>query len=50
MADKEIFRLNDEISFRKCSLFDNESLSFGDCTNFSTTERNWRTYYYCKGW
>jgi len=47
MADKEIFRLNDEISFRKCSLFDNESLSFGDCTNFSTTERNWKTYYYC---
>lgn len=25
MADKEIFRLNDEISFRKCSLFDNEN-------------------------
>ena len=47
MADKEIFRLNDEISFRKCSLFDNERLSFGDCTNFSTTERNWRTYYSC---
>ncbi len=47
MADKEIFRLSDDISFRKCSLFDNESLSFGDCTNFGTIERNWRTYYYC---
>jgi len=47
MSDKEVFRLNDEISFRKCSLFDNESLTFGDCTNFNTTERNRGTYYNC---
>ena len=47
MADKTIYRLNDEISFRKCSLFDGDQLTFGDCTNFSTAERNWRTYYCC---
>ena len=45
MGDKEIYRLNDDISFRKCSLFDDDKLTFGDCTNFSTLERNWRTYY-----
>lgn len=47
MGDKEIYRLNDDISFRKCSLFDDDKLAFGDCTNFSTLERNWRTYYSC---
>ena len=47
MSDKTIYRLNDEISFRKCSLFDDDKLTFGDCTNFSTAERNWRTYYGC---
>lgn len=47
MGDKEIYRLNDDISFRKCYLFDDDKLTFGDCTNFSTLERNWRTYYSC---
>lgn len=47
MEEKKIYRLNDDISFRKCSLFDDDKLSFGDCTNFSTAERNWRTYYSC---
>lgn len=47
MDDKTIFRLNDDISFRKCSLFDGEKVAFGDCTNFGTSERNWRTYYCC---
>ncbi|MBR3868511.1 MAG: hypothetical protein IKM66_04285 [Clostridia bacterium] len=47
MDDKTIFRLNDDISFRKCSLFDGDELTFGNCTNFSTAERNWRTYYSC---
>ena len=27
--------------------FDEDKLTFGDCTNFSTAERNWRTYYTC---
>lgn len=47
MSEKTIFRLDEDISFRKCSLFDGDALAFGDCTNFSTTERNWRTYYCC---
>ena len=47
MTDKEIYRLNDDISFRKCSLFGEDKLTFGDCTNFSTTERKWTTYYRC---
>lgn len=47
MGDKEIYRLNDDISFRKCYLFDDDKPTFGDCTNFSSLERNWRTYYNC---
>ena len=47
MSDKIIYRLNDDISFRKCSLFEKDELTFGNCTNFSTAERNWRTYYCC---
>lgn len=47
MAEKTLYRLNDDISFRKCSLFDDDQLTFGDCTNFHTVERNWRTYYCC---
>ena len=43
MSDKTIYRLNDEISFRKCSLFVGDELTFGDCTNFGTTERSLRT-------
>ena len=30
----EIYRYNDEISFRKCSLFEKHKLHFGDCTSF----------------
>lgn len=47
MDNKTIFRLNDDISFRKCSLFYGEELTFGNCTNFSTLERNWKTYFNC---
>lgn len=48
MEEKKIFQLNDDISFRKCSLFDNDAQTFGDCTNFCEVEKNWRTYYSCK--
>ena len=47
MSDKTLYRLDDQISFRKCSLSDGHRLSFGDCTNFHTIEENWRTYYAC---
>lgn len=43
-----IYRLNDDISFRKCSLFEGEKHNHGDCTDFSEVERKWQTYYSCK--
>ena len=45
--ENKIYRLDDDISFRKCSLFDGKSTLHGDCTNFSDREENWRQYYYC---
>lgn len=45
-----IYRLNDDISFRKCSLFDGEEQSYGDCTNFSEMERHWKKYYSCNNY
>lgn len=46
MDEKIIYRLNDEISFRKCSLFDGKKLTHGDCTEFQQREENWRQYFY----
>lgn len=45
--EKIIYKLNDEISFRKCSLFKGCSTSHGNCTRFYTKERNWTDYYHC---
>lgn len=42
-----IYRLNDNISFRKCSLFSGKSSHHGNCTNFNDKEENWQTWYYC---
>lgn len=47
MEDKTIYRLDDEISFRKCTLFDCSRTSHGNCTSFSTQEKNWTEYYSC---
>lgn len=47
MSEKRIYRLNDDISFRKCSLYDDLELHFGDCTNFSSKEVNWNDYFEC---
>ena len=47
MQDKVIFRLDDHISFRKCSLHDGAETSHGDCTNYYTKEANWTEYYHC---
>lgn len=47
MSEKIIYRLDDKISFRRCSLADGYGISFGDCTNSSTREENWKTYYCC---
>lgn len=45
--EKIIYRLDDEISFRKCSLYRGTSTSHGNCTNFGTEGRNWTQYYRC---
>lgn len=47
MDEKRIYRLNDEISFRQCTLFDGKKIVHGNCTAFSEAEENWRTYYSC---
>lgn len=45
--EKIIYRLDDNVSFRKCSLADGKSNTWGDCTSFIEKEENFRTYYYC---
>lgn len=46
--DVKIYRYNDDISFRQCSLANKiNSLTNGDCTCFETREENWKTYYFC---
>lgn len=47
MSDKIIYRLDDEVSFRKCSLFDECSTDHGDCTNFHTKEVHFHDHYFC---
>lgn len=48
MNEHIIYRLDDNISFRKCSLFNGRSLSRGNCTNFEEQSENWKSYYFCK--
>ncbi len=47
MCNKVIYRLDDEISFRKCSLFDGCSTDHGDCTNFHKKEIHFSDTYFC---
>lgn len=44
---KEIYRLDDKISFRRCSLFHGRSTAHGNCTCFREEEEKWKRYYYC---
>ena len=46
-GEYKIYRYNDDISFRKCSLFSGEMERRGDCTSFSQSSRKWITYYSC---
>ncbi len=44
----EIYKHSDDICFRKCSLWSkSDETEYGDCTDYRTEERNWRTYYVC---
>ncbi len=47
MDEKKIYRINDDISFRQCTLFHENSRIHGDCTNFDEIEENWKKYYSC---
>lgn len=47
MSDKIIYRLDDEVSFRKCTLFDECGTDYGDCTNFYTQGDYNHNYYFC---
>ena len=48
MNDKTIYRLDDNISFRKCSLFDGGEQDKGDCTCFEKREEKWVQWYHCR--
>lgn len=45
--DIKIYRLDDNISFRKCSLHNGKASSHGTCTNYIEREENWKPWYYC---
>lgn len=45
--EKKIYRLDDEISFRQCSLYSGKGMAHGNCTNFEEREENWKRCYYC---
>lgn len=47
MNEKLIYRLDDNISFRKCSLFDGGQMTRGNCTCFHQKEIQWKDYYFC---
>lgn len=46
-TNNKIFRLNDDISFRVCSLHEGDDDTPGDCTNFYSYQANWKTHYSC---
>ena len=48
MDDHIIYRLDENISFRKCSLYDSRRVNRGDCTNFGEREINFSNYYECR--
>lgn len=47
MSDVKIYRLDDNISFRKCSLYEGKASDRGDCTNYEEREESWRKWCYC---
>lgn len=47
MEKKIIYKLDDDISFRKCSLFETNGTDHGDCTNFHAKDINWSDHYFC---
>ena len=48
MDEHIIYRLDDNISFRKCSLYESSKTSRGDCTTFEEHQEHWTTYFSCR--
>lgn len=48
MHDHIIYRLDENISFRKCSLYDGRRVNRGDCTNFGEREIKFTNHYECR--
>lgn len=47
MEHNAIYKLNENIAFRLCSLFDGEQTAHGNCTSFSIREEKWKRYFSC---
>lgn len=45
MYEKIVYRLNDDISFRKCALFYGKGTTFGNCTSFGEKDVDGGAYY-----
>lgn len=47
MSEKKLYKLNDDILFRVCSLSDCGDNNYGDCTNFECKQVHWQDHYTC---
>ena len=47
-TEQKLYVLNDNITFRKCSLFDEKQETPGDCTNYKKEKESWVDVYSCK--
>ena len=47
MSNKKLYKLDDDILFRKCDLYDGCDTQHGDCTNFKVKLVHWQDNYFC---
>ena len=47
MANKKLYKLNDDILFRVCTLGESGNSSYGDCTNFTCSQVHWKDFFTC---
>ena len=48
MANKKLYKFNDDILFRVCTLGESGDFNYGDCTNFNYKQVQWKDFYTCK--
>lgn len=46
--EENFYVIDDNISFRKCSLYNGRSRSRGNCTDFYNQDEHWVTYFHCR--